>query len=147
MIHRFRRLGVVALSIGCMCLVAACGSSSKSASSGAGPSGHFVGFKLTSDQRACLKKQGVTLPTGGFRGGRPGAGPNGGAPTGAGANGSGPNGKFTKRGRRKGKFPGSANGTPPAGFAKQMRKRQAAFKTCGISFPSRSGQGAPPAAG
>ena len=68
MIHRFRRLGVLALSIGCMCLVAACGSSSKSSSAAGGtaPAGHFAGFKLTTTQRVCLKKKGVTLPN--FRG-------------------------------------------------------------------------------
>jgi hypothetical protein len=133
MIHRPRRLGAVVLSIGCMCAVTACGSSSKSGSgSNATPPagrGTPVGFKLTSTQRSCLKKQGVTLPTGGSR---PGASPNG----------SSPRRKFPKG---KGKFPGAGNGTPAAGFAKQSGKRLAAFKACGVSFPSR--QSPPTAAG
>jgi hypothetical protein len=137
MIHRFRRIGVVALSIGCMCLVAACGSSSKSSSGsgGSAPVGHFAGFKLTTTQRACLKQKGVTIPTGGgnFRGGP--------------RNGKFPNGKFPKGKFPKGKFPkgkSAKGGTPPAGgFAGQNSKRLAAFKACGVSFPSRPGGGAP----
>jgi hypothetical protein len=148
MIHRSRRLGAVILSIGCICLVAACGSSSKSStgSSGASAAGHFAGFKLTTTQRACLKKKGVTLPTGGFRGG-PGAGGNvkGGTPP----NGTPPNGTFRKHGKLpKGKFPKngtfSGNGNRPAGFAAQNSKRLAAFKACGVSFPPRPAGGAPP---
>jgi len=131
MIHRFRRVGVVVLSIGCICLIAACGSSSKSGSGAGGttPTGHFAGFRLTATQRACLKKRGVTIPTreGHFRGGPP----NGTFPR------RRPKGTF-----RKGKFP--KGGTPPAGgFAGHNSKRLAAFKACGVSFPSRPAGGAP----
>jgi hypothetical protein len=140
MIHRFRRLGVVVLSIGCMCLVAACGSSSKSGSgsSATNPAGHFTSFKLTTTQRACLKQKGVTIPTGSFRRGGAAGSSGGGTP---------PNGKFPKGRFRKGKFPKGKlpkNGTPPAGFAGQNSKRLAAFKACGVSFPSRPAGGAPP---
>ncbi len=132
MIHRSQRLGAVILSIGCICLLAACGSSSKSGSgsSGASAAGHFAGFKLTATERACLKKKGVTLPTGGA-----GAGGNvkGGSP-----NGKLPKGKF----RKNGKFP--KNGNRPGGFAGQNSERLAAFKACGVSFPSRPAGGAPP---
>jgi hypothetical protein len=140
MIHRSRRLGVAVLTIGCMCLVAACGSSSKSGSgsSAANPAGHFAGFKLTSTQRSCLKQKGVTIPTAGFRGGAGAHGNFKGGPP----NGKSAKGKFPKGNLRKGKFP--KNGTPPAGFARQNSKRQAAFKACGVSFPSRAAGGASP---
>jgi len=136
MLHRSRRLGAVVLSIACMSSVAACGSSSKSSSgsAGAAPAGRGApaGFKLTTAQRSCLKKKGVTLPSGGFGGGRRGAG------------GSFPKGRFPKGAHTKRKFPAAANGKPPAGFAKQSRKRQAAFKACGVTFPSRPSQGGAP---
>jgi hypothetical protein len=142
MIHRFRRIGVVVLSIACMCLIAACGSSSKSSSGSGGttPVGHFAGFKLTEAQRACLKKKGVTLPTGGgnFRGGPP----NGKFPKGKFHKGKFQKGKFQKGKFQKGKFP--KGGFPRKGFAGQNSKRLAAFKACGVSFPSRPGGGAPP---
>ncbi len=137
MINRSRRLGVVVLSIACMGLVAACGSSSKSGSGSgaANPAGHFTSFKLTTTQRACLKQKGVTTPTGNFRRG------------GASAGGTPPNGTFPK-GTRKGTFPKGTfpkHGTPPAGgFAAQNAKRLAAFKACGVSLPSRPAGGAPP---
>ena len=122
MIHRFRRIGVVVLSIGCMCLIAACGSSSNlsSGSGGTTPTGHFAGFRLTDTQRACLKKQGVTIPTGAghFRGGPP-------------------NGKFPKRKFHKGKLPKGSfpkGGRPSgAGFSSGSKFR-AAFKACGVTF-------------
>jgi hypothetical protein len=128
MIHRSRRIGVVVLTIGCMCLVAACGSSSKSGSgsSAANPAGHFAGFKLTTTQRACLKQKGVTIPTGG--GFRRGGHFKGGTP---------PNGKFRKGKFPKGKFP--KGGRPPgaAGFGASSKFR-AAFKACGVTFGGRS---------
>ena len=129
--HRFRRIGVIVLSIGCMCLVAACGSSSKSGSGSTATNSapHLAGFKLTSTQRACLKKQGVTIPAGHFRGGPP--------------NGKFPKGKFPKGRSTKGRFP--KGGTPPAGgLPQQSSKRLAAFKACGVSFSSRPSGGAPP---
>ena len=138
MIHRPRRIGAVVLSIACMCSVAACGSSSKSGSgsTGTAPSGHSapVGFKLSSAQESCLKKKGVTLPTGGFRGGRPGAaGAHGAAPDFKG-HGKFPKGKFPKGKFPKGKFPQGAHRS--GGFA-QSSKFRTAFKACGVTFPSR----------
>jgi len=144
MMHRTRRVGAVVLSIGCMCSVAACGSSAKSGSgsSGSGSSGHFspVGFKLTSTQRSCLKKKGVTIPTGGY--GHPGAGAN--FKHGKFPKGKFPRGKFPKGKFRRGEFPKGANGQPPAGFAAQFAKRRAAFKACGVTFPSRPSPGRAP---
>jgi hypothetical protein len=139
MIHRPRRIGAVVLSIACMCSVAACGSSSNSgsASTGTAPSGHAapVGLKLTSSEQSCLKKKGVTLPTGGFRGGPPGAtGAHGGAPNFKG------HGKFPKGRFPKGKFPTGAHRS--GGFA-QSSKFRTAFKACGVTFPSGGSQGAP----
>ncbi|HEY3772893.1 MAG TPA: hypothetical protein VGL69_07875 [Solirubrobacteraceae bacterium] len=145
MIHRSRRLGVVILSIGCICLLAACGSSSKSSSgsSGAGAAGHFAGFKLTTTERACLKKKGVTLPTGGFRPGGAAGNFKGGPPNGKSPNGKSPTGKFPKgKFPKNGKFP--KHGNRAAGFAAQNSKRLVAFKACGVSFPSRTAGGAPP---
>ena len=138
MIHRSRRLGVVVLTIGCMCLVAACGSSSKSGSgsSAANPAGHFAGFKLTSTQRSCLKQKGVTIPTGGF-----GAGAHGHFRGGKFPKGGFKNGKFPKGNFKHGKFP---KGKFSHGGFGQSSKFRSAFKACGVSFPSRAAGGAPP---
>lgn len=132
-LQRPRRLGAVVLSIGTVCAVTACGSSAKSGSGSTGtvPSGRGtpVGLKLTSSERSCLKKQGVTIPTGGgFRGAGPGSG------------------KFPKGKFKQGTVPGGGNGTPPAGFAGQIAKRRSAFKACGVTLPAGGGQGAPPSA-
>jgi hypothetical protein len=139
MIHRYRQLRAVVLAAACIFAVTACGSSSSStstpAASGAGGGAHSVGLKLTTSQRSCLKKHGVTLPTGGF-GGRGG----GGRFTG-GKGGTPPKGtKFPAGARRGGKA-----GTPPAGrggFAHNSAQ-SAALKACGVSFGSgpRGGPG------
>lgn len=133
MIHPARPLGAVVVSIGCICLLAACGSSSKSGSgsTGTNPGGRSspTGFKLSSSQRACLKQKGVTIPAGGFR------------PGGARGNFKGsppPNGKFKGKFPKgklpKGKLPPGAKGRPPgAGFGAGS-KFKAAFKACGVSF-------------
>ena len=119
-------LALIALAM----LVAACGSSSSSSSSTSSASASTAAG--SNSQRtalaACLKKHGVTLPTGR----RPGAGaPPAGAP-GAGS-GNPPAG-----------VPGGGSGTPPAGGppggfpggAAGNSKFRAAFKACGANFPA-----------
>jgi hypothetical protein len=110
--------------------VVACGSSSNASSgtTAARPQGGGGGFasRLTSAQQSCIKKQGVTLPTG-RPGGRPQGGTNGQPPTGT--NGAQP------------------NGGPQGGFrnSPQAKKMRAAFKACGIQMPTRPGSAAPAA--
>lgn len=69
MMERYRRTTAMFLAAGSMCTLTACGSSSNSSSgSGSGSgSGGPGGFKLSSSQKSCLKKHGVTLPSGGFK--------------------------------------------------------------------------------
>jgi hypothetical protein len=121
--------------------LAACGSSSSpnaAAPSGAqttpgaaGAQARPGGFGgLASDPKvvACLKKEGVALPS---RGARPG-GQGGGVPP-AGGTGTAPNG-------------GSPGGARPGGGG-QFQKVRDALKKCGITLPGRPGgatQGAPP---
>jgi hypothetical protein len=136
MIHRYRQLSAVVVAAACIFAVAACGSSTSSpstpAASAAGGA-HSVGLKLTTSQRSCLKKRGVTLPTGGF-GGRGG----GGRFTG-GRGGTPPQGaKFPAGGRRGGKG-GVAPGAH-GGFAHNS-VQSAALKACGVSFGSGRGGG------
>jgi hypothetical protein len=92
--------------------LAGCGGSSSSASATAN-GGPRPFAALTSAQRACLKKQGVTPPTG--RGRQPSGGqpPTGTAPSG-----------------------------PPPGGAQRFLKMRAAMQACGITIPQR-GPGAP----
>jgi hypothetical protein len=147
MIHRYRHLTTAVLAAACIFAVAACGSSSSStstsAASAAAGGAHPVGLKLTTSQRSCLKKHGVTLPTGGF-GGRGG----GGRFTG-GRGGTPPKGtKFPAGARRRG-----TGGAPPgarSGFSHNSAQ-SAALQACGVSFGSRVGGGpggaGPPAAG
>jgi hypothetical protein len=111
--------------------LAACGSSSNSsggstsaAAAGAGApraGGPFA--SLTSTQRSCLNKQGLS-----FGGRRP---PNGQAPGGP--------------------PPGGAGGQPPAGGgfrnSARFKKMQTAFKKCGVKLPSRPPGGGPPPQG
>jgi hypothetical protein len=94
--------------------IAACGSSSGGASTAgaARPQGGF-GAQLTAAQQACIKKQGVTLPSG-RRGGRPPTGTNGAPPT--------------------GRPPGGGNAN-----SAQAKKMRAAFQACGIQRPARPG--------
>ena len=103
-----------------MFAVAACGSSAKSSSAGGGAGARPAGFRITTSERSCLKKHGVTLPTGGFAGHR-GHFPRGGKP---------PKGA---------KFPGHGKGArgsfPHGGFAANPA-RSKALKACGVSFGS-----------
>lgn len=147
MTHRYRRLATIVLATGSMCVLAACGSSSSSHSSstGAGAAGtpgrHGVGLKLTASEQSCLKKHGVTLPTGGFGG------------AGGGRRGSFPKGGKGFKGGTPPKGAKGFHGTPPKGGFKggghggfaQNPKRAAALKSCGVSFGSRPGGGSPPA--
>ncbi len=118
--------------------VAGCGGGSSSSASNASAKttkttsgtaarrGAFSNPKLT----ACLKKQGVTLPSfqgrgaGGFRGRTT---PNGGPPTGTNRQGP-PNG---------GGFRGGGQ------FAQRFQKLREALQKCGASFPQRGGAGRP----
>jgi hypothetical protein len=120
--------------------VTACGSSSSSstnASASASQQGQRQGgrrgfFQLDAKTRACLQKQGVTLPTGR----RPGNGP----PPGGG----------------NGQPPGAGNGQPPSGGGNasgngqrprfnrdpaQLQKLRTAMQKCGVTFPNRGGGG------
>jgi hypothetical protein len=130
--------------------IAACGGSSSSSSSGSttkstssststsggGTSTTAKGGSSAERTKlqACLKKHGVTLPAGGFGGGRAGGGApgSGTTPTGtppAGANpGTGTNRKFT---RPAGGFGGGNGG---AGFAGGNSKFGKALKACGANF-------------
>ena len=127
MIHRYRKLSTVVLVTVCMFAVAACGSSSTASTTSAGAAGaRAAGFKITTSERSCLKKHGVTLPTGGFAG-HQGHFPKGGKP---------PKGA---------KFPGHGAGGAHGGFAPNSA-RSKALKACGVSFGSGS-YGRPGAAG
>jgi hypothetical protein len=115
--------------------VVACGSSSGASSTGTAAArpqgGGGFASRLTSAQQSCIKKQGVTLPTGRPGGGRPGGGP--------------------PPGSTNGQPPTGTNGAPPnggqGGFrnSPQAQKMRAAFKACGIQMPTRPGAAAPAA--
>jgi hypothetical protein len=119
MIHRYRQLSTVVLLAVCMFAVAACGSSSKTSSTPSGGAGaRSAGFKITTSERSCLKKHGVTLPTGGF---------------------AGHGGHFAKGGKPPAgaKFPGrgkGAKGSFAHGGSAQNSARSKALKACGVSF-------------
>jgi hypothetical protein len=144
-----RVLAAAAALVALVLVLGACGDDSGSASNAASPQRPGPGrgfFAQTPEVRACLRKQGVTLPAGGgrFRGNRgapptgttaqppagtttqPPAGPGGVPPTGA-------NGAPT---------PGA--GGPPRGAGRgdsaQFAKLQAALRKCGVTPPVR-GQG------
>ncbi|HEY7619672.1 MAG TPA: hypothetical protein VH834_07865 [Solirubrobacteraceae bacterium] len=75
--------------------------------------------------QACLKKQGITIPT--FRRPQNGQPPNGQSPN------------------RQGQRP---NGQRPNGNSAQFQKLRAALQKCGVTFPNGGGQGgAPPNGG
>ena len=114
-----------------VCLgLAACGGSGSSSGSGTSTQpGGGRGFGFASDPKvaACLKKQGVTLPTGGRRRG------NGAPPT-----------------STNGAPPTTTNGQPPAGGgfrgggnSAQFQKLQKALKACGVTLPQGGPGGAP----
>ena len=113
-----------------LCL-AACGSSGTTSSAGAGtgaaqPGGGQRGFLQDPKVVACLKKEGVTVPS------RPRGG-NGGPP-----------------GGQNGQPPSGQDGQPPAGQGRpnrrpdsaQFQKLRAALQKCGVNFPN-GGNGAP----
>ena len=127
---RFLSLG--ALMLVAALIVAGCGSSDSSTSTQAAAGQGRGGFQLTADQQACLKKQGVTLPTGARRGGQGGFR----RPTGQG----GPTGQRPTGGRG----PTGRRGPTGAGGA-NFQKMQKAFAACGVQFGG--GDGAPPAPG
>lgn len=119
-LHATRRalLGLLALAL-LGALLAACGSSSSSSSSSTSSGG---GGTSRTALTACLRKHGVTLPSGN---GAPAAG---GAPSGGGAPPAGGSGTGTAP---------SNGGTPPAGFSGAGgSKLQAAMKACGAKLPS-----------
>jgi hypothetical protein len=147
--RRARRVLPAAAALVALVLVlAACGDDSGSAPNAASAQRPASGrgfFAQTPAVRACLKKQGVTLPDrpagGRFRGGA-------GAP---GAGGAPPNGTNATPPAGAGDAPRtSTDGRPPAGaggrpgFAgrdpAQFAKLQAALKKCGVTPPVR-GQG------
>jgi hypothetical protein len=137
----FAALAAVALCLG----LAACGGSSKSssttASAQAGPGGARGALFNNPKVTACLKKHGVTLPTGrgGFRGGGRGrfrggtTGTNGAPPS---TNGTVPRRPPGAGGRRFG--PGGAGSA-------QFQKLRTAMQACGVNFgrPGGPGGGAP----
>ena len=110
--------------------VSACGSDSNSSSTtnaaaGAnGPGNGRRGFLQDPKVVACLKKQGVTLPSGRRRGN--GGPPNGPPPTGT--------------NRR----PPSGQGAPNGAGSAQFQKLRAALQKCGVDFRGRPPNGQPP---
>lgn len=122
--------------------LAACGGDSESGGSPAsqGGPGPGRGFAQDPEVRACLQKEGVTLPQGG-RGGRPGGGdrPDGsGRPTGT--NAVPPTGTNARP-------PGGTDARPPRGAGRdpeQFAKRQAALQKCGVEIGNGPPGGAPP---
>jgi hypothetical protein len=120
-------VGVVLIAL---CL-AACGSLSSGTTSTASatrPGAGRRGFLQDPKVVACLKKEGVTIPSG-PRGG------NGGPP-----------------GGQNGQPPGGQNGRPPSGQGQpnrrprsaQFQKLRAALQKCGVTFQGRPPNGQPP---
>ena len=137
-------VGALLLALG----LAACGGSGPStdsnASTGAGagsaqPGGGRRGFLQDPKVVACLKKEGVTIPSG-PRGG------NGGPP--GGQNGQPPGGQ-------NGQPPSGQDGQPPSGQGAptgrpgtaQFQKLRAALQKCGVTFRGRPPNGQPPQGG
>ena len=120
-----------------LCL-AACGSDANSttnANAGAGatrPGAARRGFLRDPKVVACLKKQGVTLPSGRRRGN--GGLPNGGPPTGT--DGQPPTGTNRR--------PPSGQGAPNGPGSAQFQKLRAALQKCGVDFRGRPPNGQPP---
>ena len=118
-----------------LCL-AACGSSSSGTTGNANagstqPGGGRRGVLQDPKVAACLKKEGVTVPS------RP-RGANGGPP-----------------GGQSGQPPSSQNGQPPTGQGRrnprpdsaQFQKLRAALQKCGVTFRGRPPNGQPPQGG
>jgi hypothetical protein len=127
-------VGALLIAVG----LAACGSSGTSTTSnadvGAGaaqPGGGQRGFLQDPKVVACLKKEGVTVPS------RPRGG-NGGPP-----------------GGQNGQPPSGQDGQPPAGQGRpnrrpdsaQFQKLRAALQKCGVTFQGRPPNGQPPQGG
>jgi len=114
---------VVALCVG------ACGSDSNSTSTaGAGAGGTARrGFFQDPKVVACLKKEGVTVPSGRRRG-------NGGPPNGQ--NGQPPTGTNRR--------PPSGQGAPNGAGSAQFQKLRAALQKCGVDFRGRPPSGQAP---
>jgi len=118
--------------------VSACGSdsnSSSTASAGAGanrPGNGRRGFLQDPKVVACLKKQGVTLPSG-RRGGNGGP-PNGRPPTGT--DGQPPTGTNRR--------PPSGQGAPNGAGSAPFQKLRAALQKCGVDFGGQPPNGQPP---
>jgi hypothetical protein len=135
-------------------VLAACGGSNPSTNGNAGagagaaqPGGARRGLLQDPKVVACLKKQGVTIPSrpGGANGGPPG-GPNGQPPSGQ--DGQPPSGQ-------DGQPPSGRDGQPPSGRdapnrgagSAQFQKLRAALQKCGVTFPGRPPNGQPPQGG
>ncbi len=130
--HTPTRRALLALAaLATSALIGACGSSSSSStsSSTAAASASSGSGTNRAALMACLRKHGITLPSGA---GAPGGGaPGGGAPpAGAPSGGSG----------------APASGSPPSGVpgGANGAKLQAAFKACGANFPARRNGAAVP---
>jgi hypothetical protein len=127
-------VGALLLALG----LTACGGSSRSTDSTAGagagaaqPGGDPRGFLQDPKVAACLKKEGVTIPSRprGGSGGPPGG--QGGQPP-SGQDGQPPSGQ------------GAPNGAPPTA---QFQKLRAALQKCGVTFRGRPPNGQPPPGG
>lgn len=127
--HSAHRGAVVVLLaiIAAVCIAACGGSSANTASTSRTPSSTASAAAATSRTAlaACLKKHGVTLPSGGFhRPSNTGTAPSGGTPPSGGALGGGVAG---------GGHPGAA-GFGAGGFGGGNSKLRTALKDCGASF-------------
>lgn len=134
--RRSLRAAAAVAVVGLSLALSACGSSGSSGASAAANNGQRPGgfgfAALTAKQRACLKEQGVTLPT---RGNGQGGPPNGGAPPTNGQQAPPTNGQPPAGGQPNGQRRSNRNSA-------QAKKLQAAFQKCGISFgrPGQQGQ-------
>jgi hypothetical protein len=129
-VHAARRIAGACTLILALGLTACGGDSSSSATAGQaqqqgqqGPNGRR-GFLQDPKVRACLQKQGVTIPT--FRRPQNGQTPNGQPPNGQPPNGQPPTGQ--RRNRNNGDF----------------EKLRAALQKCGVTFPNPGNGGGPP---
>jgi hypothetical protein len=126
--------------------VSACGSDSNSSSTanagaGANPPGNGQGGFLQDPKVvACLKKQGVTLPSGGRRGN--GGPPNGQPPTGT--DGQPPTGTDGQPPTGTNRRPPSGQGAPNGPGSAQFQKLRAALQKCGVDFRGQPPNGQAP---
>jgi hypothetical protein len=133
-VSTFRPLGAAVSALVIALGVSACGSDSNStstANSGAGsaanrPGNGQRGFLQDPKVVACLKQQGVTIPS------RPRG--NGGPPNGR--NGQPPTGTNRR--------PPSGQGAPNGAGSAQFQKLRAALQKCGVDFRGRPPNGQPP---